>query len=719
MADSLFTTIASDSDLRLLADIVLQLDDRLETEVRAALDGQTFQEALSDPNSDLTVFAPTNDAFVEAANILDPDTIGMTVEQISAFYLGLDDATLSVILNVVLYHVTVGTKTATDISVAPELTMLNGDTLTATPVDDPVVGETLELIDLDLTLDNAVVATPDVEATNGVVHVVDKLLLPIDLQGDDPNLVHLVTGNSNFRVLETIIFALDDPNGLNAGLVAALSAEDADLTVFAPTNSAFAKLAQDLDAGLTIVDIENPTLDEAEEVAMFLTDPANVAPELLLSIVQYHVSPTVQTEADIAADADGVLQTLQGETIGVGDLPMLVDKEDDLTNPELATTDIPATNGIVHVIDRVLIPADIIQPGLNIVETIVSRSGAEGFDTDGGDFDFLREAVIAAGLDDDLSAGDWTVFAPNDDAFMGVVKTLGYEGDDEEGGFGYLVDALRLLNAGNDPIDLLTTVLEYHVSVGGKTLAEVALAGTVDTLQGGTITVNGNALVDADPELRDPELIETDVFATNGVIHVIDGVLLPVDILVSDGSNDVDFIIGDDERNFYNTGFDNDLVDAKGGRDVVISGQGNDIVLAGAGRDFVNAGKGDDIVKGEDGRDKIIAGAGDDYVDGGSGNDWIFGGTGNDTIIGGEGDDWLSGGLGDDIFVFEENGGHDTIAFFLNGHDLIDLSAYGFTDFSEIDIQRKGSSRSEIDLGDTEITVKHFFSKLDADDFIL
>ena len=700
--DSILDIALGNDSFKVLTDIVIYLDLN---------EGTDFQGALGGAGA-LTVFAPTNDAFGNLAVALGFEGDSSSAEELTPFFQSLIDASPQLIIDILNYHVLGEALSESDLASDADasVTTLLGATIG--------LGNLPMLVDQEVDLDDPTLVSTDIPASNGFVHIIDQVLLPTSVV--DPSIVQTVLTNPDFRVLLDVVLFLDSPEGGNAGLAGALGAEDADLTVFAPTNAAFVKLAQDLGFEGEIVDIDNLTNEEVEAVGGFFRNADNVDPALLLSVVQYHVSPGTQTAEDITNDADGVLETLQGATIGVEDLPSLTDNEDDLEDPTLVATNVPASNGIIHVIDRVLIPADIISDLPTITQIVLDTSGESGFDDNGGDFDFLRESLSAAGLVElfDDETQDFTVFAPTDDAFMGVSKALGYTGDDEEGGFGYLVDALRLLNEGNDPVDLLTTVLQYHVSPVGKTLEEVAAASPVATLQGGTITVNGTTLEDADPDIADPEVALPNLLASNGVVHAIDGVLLPVDILVSDGSNDVDFIIGDDDRGWYNTGADNDYIDGRGGRDVIISGKGNDVVLAGEGRDFVNAGKGDDVVKGEGGADKIIAGAGDDYVDGGAGRDWISGGRGDDTIAGGEGDDWLSGGLGADTFVFEENGGHDTITWFWKGHDKIDLSAYGFDGYDDI----KGSVdksffKTTIDLGDTEITVKTFFG-LSESDFI-
>jgi Ca2+-binding RTX toxin-like protein len=321
----------------------------------------------------------------------------------------------------------------------------------------------------------------------------------------------------------------------------------------------------------------------------------------------------------------------------------------------------------------------------------------------------------------------------------------------------YLLEALDLLSAGNG-LQLLQTVLIYHVAFDSLQASQVLGGVPINTLAGATLGVDGTSLVDADPDLANPNLIATDIQAANGILHVLDGVLIPADVLPSDGSNDVDFIIAGDSNDWFFTGADNDLIDGNGGNDSIFAGGGNDIALGGDGHDKIFGGRGDDTINGDDGNDRLIGGHGNDLIDGGAhddliwagkghdtveggdGNDWIagnrghdlinggdghdiiLGGSGDDTIDGGAGNDVIIGGRGEDVFVFNESSNHDTIRFFQLGHDKIDLSAFGFADFHafEHNIEWAGWFSSRIDLGDTEITLEWVpVWTLDADDFIL
>ncbi|WP_170331111.1 fasciclin domain-containing protein [Ruegeria arenilitoris] len=328
-----------------------------------------------------------------------------------------------------------------------------------------------------------------------------------------------------------------------------------------------------------------------------------------------------------------------------------------------------------------------------ITERVIQFSGDPGtFDSDGGDFDILREAVIAAGLADTLNSDevDLTVFAPTDAAFVALAQALGFDGSDEGGALGHIVKALTLLGGG-DPLPLLTNILKYHVVDGSFTKDAVVSLGDgaeIETLLGSSVELNllsdPPSLEDADPGIADPGLIAFDVEASNGIIHVLDGVLLPVSVTGILGKKNTDFILGDDTDEFHFTGRGQDFVHGAGGNDVINVGRGDDVALGGDGNDIIFGGRGNDILRGDDGHDQIFGGRGKDLIDGGADNDFLFGGRGRDT------------------FVFEEGDGYDTIADFKVGKDKIDLSAYeDIESFEDIEDQiSSGFFRTKIELGD-------------------
>ncbi len=239
---------------------------------------------------------------------------------------------------------------------------------------------------------------------------------------------------------------------------------DGPFTVFAPTDDAFAALPEGALDGL-LADI-----------------PA------LTDVLLYHVVAGKLLAADVIAET--TLTTLQGD-----ELTVRIEGDSVYINDALVIlTDIEASNGVIHVIDAVLLP-----PAEPAPQTIVDIAVSDDR------FETLVAALTAAELVDDLSGdGPFTVFAPTDDAFAAL----------PEGALdGLLAD-----------IPALTDVLLYHVVAGKLLAADVIAETTLTTLQGDELTVRieGDSVY-----INDALVILTDIEASNGVIHVIDAVLLP------------------------------------------------------------------------------------------------------------------------------------------------------------------------------------------------
>ncbi len=243
-------------------------------------------------------------------------------------------------------------------------------------------------------------------------------------------------------------------------------------TVFAPTDDAFAKLP----AG---------TVEALLEDIPQLTD-----------ILLYHVVPGKVMAADVLT-LDGKMAdtALEGKQIAIK-----IDGDKVMLNQDVMViiTDIEASNGVIHVVDTVLLPpADM--PDKTIVEIAVED----------GRFTTLVAALQAADLVDTLSGeGPFTVFAPTDDAFAKLPAGT--------------VEALL------EDIPQLTDILLYHIVPGKVMAADVlTLDGKMaDTaLEGKQIAIK----IDGDKVMlnQDVMVIITDIVAANGVIHVIDTVLLP------------------------------------------------------------------------------------------------------------------------------------------------------------------------------------------------
>jgi transforming growth factor-beta-induced protein len=170
--------------------------------------------------------------------------------------------------------------------------------------------------------------------------------------------------------------------------------------------------------------------------------------------------------------------------------------------------DVAASNGVIHVVDSVILP-----PSKTITDIVVESAGME----EDAEFTVLLAAVSEAGLAETLAGeGPFTVFAPTDAAFAAALEALGITAED--------------LLASED----LTNILLYHVVGGEEALysndvaAALADAGEdglmVETLNGASFTVTAD---DEGIYIDGAKIIMTDILASNGVIHVIDAVILP------------------------------------------------------------------------------------------------------------------------------------------------------------------------------------------------
>jgi transforming growth factor-beta-induced protein len=388
-------------------------DGRFGTLV-AAVTAAGLAETLSGEGP-FTVFAPTDDAFAKLP--------AGTVEALLADIPALTD--------ILLYHVVDGKQMAADVVAKESLTTLQGKDAKIT-----VDGNTVKINDATIIL-------TDIEASNGVIHVIDTVILPPADEAKQ-TIVDIAAADPQFS---TLVEALTE-----AGLVKTLSGEG-PFTVFAPTNDAFAKT----------------------------TLPADL---LLADILLYHVVSGNVLAADVVnlPYADTVL----GQPVFVK-----VDGMDVMINQaKVVVTDIQASNGVIHVIDTVLLP-----PTADIVDTAIAD----------GRFTTLVAAVQAAGLVDALKGeGPLTVFAPTDDAFAKLPAGT--------------IDALLA------DIPTLTDILLYHVVEGRVLSADVLMLESAVTLQSGEITIS---IVDGKVMINDAMVIITDILTTNGVIHVIDTVILP------------------------------------------------------------------------------------------------------------------------------------------------------------------------------------------------
>ncbi|MFM7009245.1 MAG: fasciclin domain-containing protein [Betaproteobacteria bacterium] len=268
-----------------------------------------------------------------------------------------------------------------------------------------------------------------------------------------------------------------------AGLSGTLTATNANLTVFAPTDAAFNTLA-------TQLGFVNAT------AMVNALSPADLA-----SILTYHVLPSKKSAADLQAGGP-----TQATAYSFGGTPTnlklniasgVAITDEVLTTAHVTRADVPANNGVVHVIDKVLVPPGV----LNVVQMAQANPTT---------FSSLVAAVVSTDLTSALSgAGPFTVFAPTNAAFSAAPSGLS--------------------------TSQLTSVLLYHVLSGQVLSTQITFGTPINTLDttklnGGnvqqTITINSDLTI-TDTTATAANIVATDIKAKNGVIHVIDKVLIP------------------------------------------------------------------------------------------------------------------------------------------------------------------------------------------------
>ena len=460
-----------------------------------------------------TVFAPTDDAFA-AAGI-----------DLSTFDTDEENATLTDIL---LYHVISGAVASSDVTDGLSVESLNGDDVSFTVSGGSVM------------VNDATVTSADVMASNGIIHVIDKVMMPPADLGDIPTVAQ---GTGIHTSLVTAV--------VQAELLTTLQGEG-PFTVFAPTDDAFAA------AGIDLAALDN------EEGKATLTD-----------ILLYHV---VSGAVPSSAVTDGMSAT----AVNGDDLSFAVGEGVMVNDANVVLADVPASNGVIHVIDKVLMPpADTTEEDGDICYNTVTHTVAAGasfaecmayayyedYEMNGQTFTgcyntvthtftmvsqaeceayiwtpavdiamtasatTIHNSLVAALTQAELVAtlqgeGPFTVFAPTDDAFAAAGIDLAAL-DNEEGKA------------------TLTDILLYHVVSGA-----VPSSAVTDGMS--AVAVNGDDLSFAVGEgvmVNDANVVLADVPASNGVIHVIDKVLMPPadEPVLPDGC---DFVIGIDDSGY-------------------------------------------------------------------------------------------------------------------------------------------------------------------------
>jgi transforming growth factor-beta-induced protein len=406
-----------------------------------------------------TLFAPTNDAF------------GALPEETLAFLVSSED--LETLTGILTYHVVPAVLTSDKFSDGAMATTIQGSTVT--------IGITNGAI----TVNNIAVSDADNLAINGVTHGIDGVLMPPPPETDTPTVspatssptaapetMSPTTSPTEPRIVD-LAFATPSLSTLviavtTAGLIDTLADPAAMLTVFAPSNDAFASLPDGtLDALLT------PAFSQH-----------------LTNVLLYHVLGGVVLSTDPSDGLEATMMNGEILTVGInGSMMSLTSGNGAVTM--VSAVGIMASNGVVHLIDGVLLPSFVYRTVLDV----------------GATYSTLLALVELAGLRDSLMGGQFTLFAPNDDAF------------------GKLPRATLDFLTNSEGRDSLADILTYHVISMVLTSDKLTNPFVTTTLQGGTVSIDisGDTVTVNDSST----IIEANILAINGVTHGIDTVLVP------------------------------------------------------------------------------------------------------------------------------------------------------------------------------------------------
>lgn len=443
---------ASNGVIHIIDEVLLPDDFVAQTIVQIAAGNPNFSTlvaALEKPElSDILAAAsdPTSDLTVFAPTNAAFDATLAVLEKES-----IDDIPVSLLREIVAYHVL-------------------GTAVFSNQLTDGAVVETLlpgESVTVDLTdgvkINGANVVLADVQAVNGVIHALDGVLLPSFVAGSLGTVAEEVLFNKDFTILAAALRQVD--------LLETVATTE-NITVFAPDNAAFVA------AGITSLD--------------GFTD------EELTTVLTYHVLGARVLSTQLPES--GMAATLEGGNIYLGYLfggRVLING---LT--EIKAVDIEKSNGVIHVIDRTLVP-----PAGDIVDIAIALSEAE----EGADFTVLVSLLASEDYADITEAikgqNNITVFAPNDAAFAAISD---------------IIDTLTP--------EQISEVLTYHAALGRNFSYDLVQGQNITMLNTQTVnvtTINGETIILQDKSADETNVIQVNIHGSNGVIHAIDKVLIP------------------------------------------------------------------------------------------------------------------------------------------------------------------------------------------------
>jgi len=443
---------ASNGVIHVIDEVLLPADFAAQTIVQIAASNPDFSilvkallkpeladllAAASDPTSDLTVFAPTDEAFDATLKVLGKESI--------------DDLPIDLLKEIVTYHILGGAVMSSELSNGEVPTLLPNESVTVDITDG-------------VTINGTKVIAADIKAINGVIHVVESVLLPSYAASAVGTISEVILFDPNYTIL---VAALK-----KAELLETVSTTD-NLTLFAPDNAAF--------------------------VAAGITSLEGLDKEALTPILLYHVLGAKVLSSQLPAD--GMATTLSADQkMYLGYLNDGVVLINGLT--QITGVDIEKSNGVVHTINRTLVP-----PAGDVVDIAIALADM------GDDSEFtVLVSLLASDTYSDIAtalkeATNVTVFAPTDAAFGEISEVIGTLTEEQ-----------------------IRTVLKYHAAPARVFSTDLVDGQVIGMLSGETVKVNisdsGVTLTDKSGA-ADAKIIQVNVHGSNGVIHVVDKVLIP------------------------------------------------------------------------------------------------------------------------------------------------------------------------------------------------
>jgi len=391
------------------------------TSLVGSVQAASLVETLSG-DGPFTIFAPTDDAF------------SALPEGVLEDYL----SDIPMLTDVLMYHLVNGAFYANELVNREDIQSMQGEKI------DIAVNWIIKVNEANIDI-------IDIECGNGVIHVIDSVILPPSMTM--PTVYEVILSDERLSTLASMIDL--------AGLENALGGEG-PFTLLAPTNDAFNLISENMQDDLLSND------------------------EMLTNLLLNHVVPGIYNKTNIDSYGHSIpTATLYGDYFS----------EDQYSGLEFVQTDIKCDNGVVHLINRVLVPDEYLGPG-DIMDELAAK----------GIFTNLIKALKLADLDDDLTGrGHYTIIAPSDHAFSILPEGM--------------LDNLIA------DVEELTNLLLYHVIDERFAVEDLMEAEEVESLLGPGLVFSLNA--EGKPMVNYHVIIDADIICTNGIIHIVHIVLIP------------------------------------------------------------------------------------------------------------------------------------------------------------------------------------------------